>query len=142
VSADVTSNLEELPQRVAAIEQRLESLEQSVNRQFDQVNQRFAQVNQQFDQVNQQFAQVNQRFEEVNQRFEEVSQAFVEQREYTEFAFGRLERRIVSIEQRMPTRNQVERLRIASLDQFTLLHQKLDLLIASRRPRRRTGKKR
>jgi uncharacterized protein YicC (UPF0701 family) len=36
------------------------------------------------------FAQVDERFAQVDERFDEVSEAFVEQRKYTEFAFGKL----------------------------------------------------
>jgi hypothetical protein len=60
----------------------------------------------------------------VDRRFDEVTQAFVEQRQYTEFAFGQLERRMN--------------------EGFTRLERKLDQFIDSQSqpsPRRKTRRR-
>ena len=67
---------EALPEKVNAIEQKLDALSASVDARFDAVDARFDAV--------------DARFDAVDARFDEVTAAFVEQREYTEFAFGRL----------------------------------------------------
>ena len=42
--------------------------------------------------VDTRFERVDKRFEQVDKRFTEVAEQFAEQRAYTEFAFGRLEK--------------------------------------------------
>ena len=62
----MTPKFDALPERIEAIEHKLDALSLSVDK----------------------------RFAEIDQRFDEVSEHFVEQRQYTEFAFGQLERRM------------------------------------------------
>jgi tetrahydromethanopterin S-methyltransferase subunit G len=78
----MTGNLDQLPERVDRIERKLDSVSASVDSLSVTV-----------DSVS---ASVDRRFEEVNKRFDEVNEHFVEQRQYTEFAFERLERRMVA----------------------------------------------
>lgn len=118
---------EELPARVDRIEEKLDALAGSVDK----------------------------RFAEVGKRFDEVSVAIAEQRQYTEFAFARLEKTMLG--RFAAARQDVERLRVAALDQFEQLHRKVDraatvdqlealgqrleraIATASRRRRRRPG---
>ena len=78
LSGDVT-DLEALPARVDAIERKLDALAVSVNGRFDDVNQRLDAL-----------AML------VDRRFSAVDEQFVEQRQYTEFAFARLEQMMTS----------------------------------------------
>jgi hypothetical protein len=71
----MTEGLEALPERVQAIERKLDALSSSVDRRFESVDRRF---------------------DDIDRRLEEVNQHFVEQRQYTEFAYGRLERRMAA----------------------------------------------
>jgi tetrahydromethanopterin S-methyltransferase subunit G len=66
------------------VEQKLDALSTSVDRRFDAVDQRFHAV--------------DKRFDAVDKQFETVTVAIVEQRQYTEFAFGRVETRLDRIE--------------------------------------------
>ena len=130
----MTGNLEALPERVDRIEQKLDSLAIAVDERFEQVDKRFDSLERSIDK---RFEQVDKRFDSlersIDKRFDEVTQAIVEQRQYTEFAFERLERT-------------VERLGVATVDQFQQVNQKLDstdqkldrvlaLLRTRRRPR-------
>ena len=65
------SPLETLPERVDVIERKLDTLTASVDRRFDELT------------------------ASVDRRFDEVTAALVEQRQYTEFAFTRLEKRML-----------------------------------------------
>jgi hypothetical protein len=47
--------------------------------------------------VDRRFEAVDRRFDEVNRRFEAVDAAIVEQRQYTEFAFGQLQQEVVVV---------------------------------------------
>lgn len=67
------TNPEALPDRVDRIEQKLDSLAVSIDRRFD----------------------------DVDRRFNEVTDALVEQRQYTEFAFERLDKRVTSIDTKL-----------------------------------------
>ena len=93
----------------------------------------------------------------VDKRFDDVSEAIAEQRQYTEFAFERLQGMMVDQFQqlsqkldRAATLDQLEQLsqkldRAATLDQLEPLSRKLDRILAlshSRRPRARAPKKR
>jgi len=122
----MTDHLETLPVRVDRIEEKLDRLAASVDERFEQVDRRFEQVDRRFEQVDRRFEQVDKRFDEVDKRFDEVSEAFAEQRRYTEFAFERLHT-IISTD--------IDRLRVATLNEFQLVHQKLDRLLAPRQRR-------
>ena len=65
------SPLEMLPERVDVIDRKLDTLTASVDRRFDELT------------------------ASVDRRFDEVTAALVEQRQYTEFAFTRLEKRML-----------------------------------------------
>jgi hypothetical protein len=93
--SEMSTNLDALPERVERIERKVDALSVSVDERFDQVERRFAEV--------------DKRFDDVDRRFQEVSEHFVEQRQYTEFAFERLERRMVDGFERLERK----------LDQFT-----------------------
>ena len=67
------TNHEALPERVDRIEQKLDSLAASIDRRFD----------------------------DVDRRFNEVTDALVEQRQYTEFAFERLDKKVISIDTKL-----------------------------------------
>ena len=86
MAAKVT-NPEALPDRVDRIEQKLDSLAVSIDRRFDDVGRRFDDV--------------GRRFNEVDRRFNEVTDALVEQRQYTEFAFERLDKKVTSIDMKL-----------------------------------------
>ncbi|HLG59065.1 MAG TPA: hypothetical protein VI485_27230 [Vicinamibacterales bacterium] len=95
----MTGNLEQLPERVGVLERKLDSLSASVDRRFD----------------------------EVDKRFDEVTQHFVEQRQYTEFAFETLERRMVAGFERLEGR-MVAGFRTHS-DRLERIERKLDQFI-------------
>jgi len=120
----MSANLDALPERVELIEQKLDALSVSADRRFEQIDQRFEQV--------------DRRFEQVDRRFDEVSEHFVEQREYIEFAFGTLERRMVDGFDRL------ERMRAIDSGRLERLERKLDQFIdtQSRRARRRPSVRR
>jgi hypothetical protein len=112
------ANLDALPERVEQIEQKLDALSVSVDVRFEQVTRRF---------------------DEVDRRFDEVAQQFVEQREYAEFLYARLE-------QRMGERfDRLERMRATDSARLERVERKLDRFIdgLSRRalPRPRRPKK-
>jgi tetrahydromethanopterin S-methyltransferase subunit G len=69
------------------VEQKLDALSVSVDKRFDSVDQRFHAV--------------DKRFDAVDKQFETVTVAIVEQRQYTEFAFGRVETRLDRIERKL-----------------------------------------
>lgn len=122
MKSDMSANLDALPERVELIERKLDALSVSVDRRFEEVDKRFEQV--------------DRRFDEVDKRFDEVSEHFVEQRQYTEFAFERLERRMVDGFDRL------ERMRAVDSGRLERLERKLDQFIdsQSRQPRRPAGR--
>jgi hypothetical protein len=75
----------------------------------------------------------------VDRRFDEVTQAFVEQRQYTEFAFGQLERRMnegfTRLEKSLAARSDLERLE-RKLDQFIDSQSRRDPRLKARRRKR------
>jgi septation ring formation regulator EzrA len=73
------------------VEQKLDALSASVDQRFEAIDQRF-------DAVDQRFEAIDQRFDAVDKQFEAVAAAIVEQRQYTEFAFGRMDTRLERIE--------------------------------------------
>ena len=54
-------------------------------------------VDSRFDAMDRRFEAVDRRFEDVDRRFDEVDAAIVEQRQYTEFAFGKLQQELVVV---------------------------------------------
>ena len=76
-----------LTRRVDGLEIKLDDVSEKIDRLSDSIDQRFEQVDRRFEQV-------DRRFEEVDRRFEQVDAAFVEQRQYTEFAYQRLDTRM------------------------------------------------
>jgi hypothetical protein len=104
------TNQDSLPERVEVIERKLDALSSSVDRRFD----------------------------EVDKRFDEVRDAIVEQRQYTEFAFDRLQREMAGGFDRLERRITIETGRLErKIDQV------LDLQRAPRRstPRPRSPRK-
>jgi hypothetical protein len=75
----------------------IEELSASVDGRFDAVDRRFDAIDRRFDAIDRRFEAVDRRFEAVDRRFEAVDAAIVEQREYTEFAFGKLEQELVIV---------------------------------------------
>ena len=133
----MSADLDALPERVEVIARKLDDLSASVDARFEQVDRRFEQVDRRFEQVDRRFEQVDRRFEHVNQRFEqvdkrfdEVTAAIIEQREYTEFAFQRVERRMDGLER-------------STVAGFARLERKLDLILdGQQRPDRRSPPRR
>ena len=66
----------------------------------------------------------------VDKRFDEVTAALVEQREYTEFVFERLRREMIErldrVERNMATRDQVERLRLGTVEHLQRFEEKFE----------------
>ena len=54
-------------------------------------------VDQRFEAVDRRFEAVDRRFDAVDRQFEAVGAAIIEQRQYTEFAFGQLEQELVVV---------------------------------------------
>ena len=112
----MSADLDALPERVEVIARKLDDLSASVDARFEQVDRRFEHV--------------NQRFEQVDKRFDEVTAAIIEQREYTEFAFQRVERRMDGLER-------------STVAGFARLERKLDLILdGQQRPDRRSPPRR
>jgi septation ring formation regulator EzrA len=80
------------------VEQKLDALSASVDQRFEAIDQRFDAVDQRFEAIDQRFEAIDQRFDAVDKQFEAVAAAIVEQRQYTEFAFGRMDTRLERIE--------------------------------------------
>ena len=126
----MSADLDALPERVEVIARKLDDLSASVDARFEQVDARFEQVDRRFEQVDLRFEHVNQRFEQVDKRFDEVTAAIIEQREYTEFAFQRVERRMDGLER-------------STVAGFARLERKLDLILdGQQRPDRRSPPRR
>lgn len=68
----------------------IEELSVSVDQRFEAVDRRFEAVDRRFDAV-------DRRFDAVDRQFEAVGAAIIEQRQYTEFAFGQLEQELVVV---------------------------------------------
>jgi hypothetical protein len=112
--------LDALPERVEIIERKLDALSVSVDRRFDQ----------------------------IDQRFELVDEHFAEQRQYTEFAYERLDQRIMRLERAMLAGfDRLEAAVLARAGRFERLEVKVEELVATwrtpTRPRhdRRISKK-
>ena len=70
--------------RIDDLTERVQTVEEKLDRPATSVKQLSASVDQRFDQV-------DRRFEQVDRRFDHVDAAIIEQRQYTEFAYSRLE---------------------------------------------------
>jgi chaperonin cofactor prefoldin len=80
----MVSNMDALPERVELIERKLDALSVSVDQRFNVVDERLEAINKRFDAADRRF-----------DSFEaSVIEHFIEQRQYTEFAFERLEKRL------------------------------------------------
>src|SRR3990167_4140653 len=73
----MADRIDDLTERVQTVEVKLDRLSASVDQRFDQVDRRFNQM--------------DARFAKVDERLNGVDAALIEQRQYTEFAFSRLE---------------------------------------------------
>lgn len=76
----MTDRIDDLSARVQAVEEKVDKLSVSVSQLSASMDQRFASM--------------DERFASVDQRFDAVDAAFVEQREYTEFCYSRLEAKV------------------------------------------------
>jgi chromosome segregation ATPase len=90
LSASVDERFEQVDRRFEQIDHRFEQ----IDRRFEEIDRRFEQVDRRFEQVDRRFEQVDHRFEQVDRRFDGIESALIEQREYTEFAFERLDRKM------------------------------------------------
>jgi hypothetical protein len=95
---DPTGRLEVVVQKLdrlsASVDERFKQVDERFNHvdeRFKQVDERFKQVDERFNQVDERFNQVDERFDQIDRRFDGIEAALVEQREYTEFAYGRLD---------------------------------------------------
>ena len=95
----MTQHGEDLRERVAAVENKIESLA----------------------------ATMNERFEGLDRRFDDVTEAFAEQHRYTDFAYERLDRRILQVESTLGDRITALEAKVHS--GFSRLDRKLDQLI-------------
>jgi septation ring formation regulator EzrA len=73
----MADRIDDLTERVQTVEEKLDRLSASVNQLSTSVDRRFDQV--------------DARFAKVDERFDALDAAIVEQRQYTEFAYSRLE---------------------------------------------------
>ena len=96
----MADRIDALTERVQAVEERVQTVEEKLDRFAVSVDERFEQV--------------DRRFEQVDRRFDAVDQALLEQRQYTEFAFSRLEAKMDAGFARFERFERVER----KLDQF------------------------
>ena len=77
----------------ASMDRRFEA----VDHRFEAVDRRFDAVDRRFDAVDRRFDAVDRRFEAADRRFDAVDAAIVEQRQYTEFAFGKLQQELAVV---------------------------------------------
>src|SRR3954471_2316642 len=97
----MSSDREKSSERAETVEQKLDTLSASVDRRFEAVDERFATLS-----------------ASVDERFGAVDLALIEQRQYTEFAFDRVETRFNTVESRFDTvESRFDRLE-RKLDQF------------------------
>jgi chromosome segregation ATPase len=86
--------------------------------------------------VDERFEQVNRRFEQVDRRFDEVDAALVEQRQYTEFAYERLDARIAVLADGYARLDQkVDTLAVAFARQERKLDRLIDVQVSKTPPR-------
>jgi chromosome segregation ATPase len=86
----VDGRFEQVDGRFEQVDARFEQ----VDARFEQVDARFGQVDARFGQLDERLAAIDRQFEAIHKEFREVQGHFVEQREYTEFAYERLDRRL------------------------------------------------
>src|SRR3954467_13397878 len=97
----MTSDRDNSGERAETIEQKIDTLSASFDLRFDTVDERFATLS-----------------ASVDERFNAVDVALMEQRQYTEFAFDRVETRFNTLESRFDTvESRFDRLE-RKLDQF------------------------
>lgn len=102
----MVGTLEALPERVDNIERTLDALSVSVDHRFDQ----------------------------IDRRFELVDEHFAEQRRYTEFAYERLDQRIMRLKRAMLAGfDRLEAAVLAGTGRFERLEIKVEELVESRR---------
>ena len=77
--------------RIDDLTQCVQTVEEKLDRLSVSVDQRFGQIDRRFEQVDRRFEQIDRRFEQVDRRFDQIDAAIIEQRQYTEFAYSRLE---------------------------------------------------
>jgi hypothetical protein len=80
----MADRIDNLTTRVETVETKLDQFSASVDRRFEAVDRRFEAVDRRFEAI-------DRRFEAIDRRFDQVDAALVEQRQYTEFAYARLE---------------------------------------------------
>jgi chromosome segregation ATPase len=90
LSESVDARFGQMDKRFEQVDGRFEQ----VDARFRQVDARFVQVDARFGQVDERLAAIDKQFEAIHKEFREVQGHFVEQREYTEFAYERLDRRL------------------------------------------------
>jgi hypothetical protein len=96
----VDHRFEAADRRFEAVDRRFEAVDRrfdAVDRRFDAVDRQFEAVDRRFEAVDHRFEAVDHRFEAVDRRFDAVDAAIVEQRQYTEFAFGMLQQELVVV---------------------------------------------
>lgn len=129
-----------LSERIDGVEHKVDALSSAVERRFDEVDTHLEKVDRCFEDIGKRFEEVDRRFDEVDKRFDEVSANFVEQREYTEFAFERVQQVITVHSERI---DRLERAVETNTGGLLRLEHKIDRLIDGqpmlarrRRPRR------
>ena len=115
----MVDRIDRLTEDVHEIKQKLEHLSVSVDARFDLVDKRIDAADTRIDQLSGKY----------DGGFGRVDEAIREQREYTEFAFTRLEGQIVQISAKMD-------------GHFGHLERKLDAVLAARPARRRPKRRR
>lgn len=108
----MSSELDKNGEGTETVAQKIDTLSASVDKRFDtlsaSVDERFAFVDKRFDTLS----------ASVDERFDGVDLALIEQRQYTEFAFDRLDSRFDKVDSRFDSvDNRFERLE-RKLDQF------------------------
>jgi 3-methyladenine DNA glycosylase/8-oxoguanine DNA glycosylase len=101
----MANGVDDVTNRVQVIEEKVDRLSASVDARFDQVDARF---------------------DQVDARFDQVDAAILEQRQYTEFAYSRLEVKIDGLETKMN----------AGFGHLGRIERKLDHFIDAQPPRR------
>ena len=108
----MSSDLDKSGEGTETVGQKIDALSASVDQRFDTLS---ASVDRRFDAVNERFGTLS---ASVDERFDAVDVALVEQRQYTEFAFDRLDSRFDTVDSRFDTvDSRFDRLE-RKLDQF------------------------
>ena len=139
----LTKNVQEIKGTLHHLSQRFDNLSASFGERFNAVEQRFdqlsASVGERFNAVDQRFTQLS---ASIDERFGQMDVAIREQREYTEFAYGRMVEQMQlgfgRLEGKMDDRFAKMDDRFAKMDErFGRFERKLDALIDARPARRR-----